>query len=77
LIGSFFIMLIYNDIKLSLIFGISVMLNFFIAGLFGALIPITLDRLKLDPATASSVFLTALTDGFGFFTFLGLSYLVF
>jgi magnesium transporter len=76
-IGAIFIMFIYNDVRLSLIFAASVMLNFFIAGLFGALIPITLDKFDLDPATASSVFLTALTDGFGFFTFLVMSYLVF
>jgi magnesium transporter len=75
-IGSFLIILIYDDIKLSAIFGASVMINFFIAGMFGALIPITLDHMEVDPATASSVFLTALTDGFGFFTFLGLSYLI-
>jgi magnesium transporter len=75
-IGAALIMLIYNDAKLSMIFAISVIFNFIVAGLFGTLIPITLDNLELDPATASSVFLTALTDCFGFFTFLGLSFLI-
>jgi magnesium transporter len=74
--GGILIMLIYSDIKLSLIFAASVILNFIVAGLFGSLIPITLDNFELDPATASSVFLTALTDCFGFFTFLGLSFLI-
>jgi magnesium transporter len=76
IIGATLIMCIYRDMNLSMIFAASVMINFFIAGLFGAVIPIMLDKLEVDPATASSVFLTALTDGFGFFTFLGLSYLI-
>ena len=76
IIGATLIMCIYRDVNLSMIFAASVMINFFIAGLFGAVIPIVLDKLEVDPATASSVFLTALTDGFGFFTFLGLSYLI-
>ena len=76
LIGSFFIFLIYDNPHLSLVFSIAVMINFFIAGLFGAVIPITLDKLKIDPATASSVFLNALTDGLGAFIFLGIAYLV-
>ena len=43
------------------------------AGSAGILIPLTLDRLKVDPAIASSVFVTMITDVVGFFAFLGLA----
>lgn len=45
--------------------------NMFLAGLFGALVPIVLNSLKLDPALGSSIFVTTATDVGGFFTFLG------
>jgi len=44
-----------------------------IAGLFGALIPLTLKWLGLDPALGSAVIGTTFTDVFGFFSFLGLA----
>lgn len=47
-----------------------------IAGLFGALIPIVLDRRGIDPAISSSIFLTTVTDCMGFFSFLGLATLI-
>jgi len=75
-LGSLVIFAIYRDMALSLIFAVSVLFTFIVAGLFGTLIPIILDSMDLDPATASSVFLTALTDSFSFFTFLGLCYLL-
>lgn len=46
------------------------------AGLFGALIPITLDQRGIDPAISSSIFLTTVTDCLGFFSFLGLATVV-
>ena len=48
-------------------------LYFFISGLFGSLIPLIFKALKLDPALASSIFLTAATDILGFLIFLGLA----
>ncbi|MDM7946132.1 MAG: magnesium transporter [Oceanibaculum nanhaiense] len=51
----------------------AMVINMLIAGLFGALIPITLERMKIDPAVASSVFLTTVTDVIGFFAFLALA----
>ncbi|MEQ1849829.1 MAG: magnesium transporter [Candidatus Peribacteraceae bacterium] len=59
-----------------LIFGVilpaAMVINLFVAGFFGALIPFLLKRLKIDPAVASSVFVTTTTDVVGFFAFLGL-----
>ena len=48
-------------------------INMFSAGLAGILIPIVLDKLKADPAIASGVFVTTVTDVVGFFAFLGLA----
>lgn len=51
----------------------ALLFNVLCAGFFGAVLPILLDRLGVDPAVASSVFLTTLTDVIGFFAFLGLA----
>lgn len=48
-------------------------INMIAAGSAGILIPLTLNRLKVDPAIASSVFVTTVTDVIGFFAFLGLA----
>ncbi len=57
--------------------GVVVMLamwgNIMVAGLAGAAIPLLLDRLGVDPAVASSVFVTTFTDIVGYFLFLGLA----
>ena len=47
--------------------------NIFVAGLAGVMVPLTLDRFDIDPAVASSVFVTMTTDVMGFFLFLGLA----
>ena len=51
----------------------AMIINLFVAGFFGALIPIYLDKAGKDPAVASTVFLTTVTDVVGFFAFLGLA----
>ncbi|MCC2646772.1 MAG: mgtE [Rickettsiaceae bacterium] len=72
-LGAIVVTILYQDISLGLIFVVAVFLNFCAAGFFGSAIPILFDRLNIDPAVASSVFLTALTDCIGFFTFLALA----
>ncbi|MCC7259634.1 MAG: magnesium transporter [Alphaproteobacteria bacterium] len=67
----------YGKIMLSLIFAAAIVINLTIAGLFGALIPVTLNRLKVDPAIASGIFLTTCTDAIGFLVFLGIATAVF
>jgi len=47
--------------------------NLLVAGLAGILVPVVLDRLRLDPALASGTFVTTVTDVMGFFAFLGLA----
>lgn len=61
---------------LGFILAVSMIVNLFVAGFFGALIPFMLKRLKIDPAIASTVFVTTTTDVCGFFVFLGLGSLL-
>jgi len=60
-------------IRLGWIIAAAMMINLFAAGLAGAMIPLTLQRLNIDPALASGTILTTVTDVVGFFSFLGLA----
>ena len=71
-ISAAIVQLWFNDFILSIIISISMVLNMIVAGLFGILIPITLKKFKVDPAIASSVFVTTITDVIGFLSFLGI-----
>lgn len=63
----------FADIWLGLVFGMAMMMVFVAAALAGALIPLILKRLSIDPALAGGVILTTVTDIVGFATFLGLA----
>lgn len=73
LIGGLILFVLYGDINICGIFLLAVTMNFILAGLCGGLIPISIDRMGLDPAIASGVLLTFLTDFLGFFIFLSLA----
>jgi len=59
--------------KLGLVIAAAMLINIVTAGLAGVAIPVTLDRLDQDPAVASSVFVTTITDSMGYFVFLALA----
>ncbi len=61
---------------LGLVIALAMIFNLLVAGLFGALIPLLLRRLDVDPAVGSTVLLTTATDVLGFFSFLGLASLI-
>lgn len=63
----------FGDLALSGVIASAMVVNMIVAGLAGALIPVLLDRFGADPAIASSVFVTTVTDVIGFFAFLGLA----
>src|SRR5687767_2958545 len=65
-----------GNIWLGAVIGVAMLINMFVAATAGTLIPLGLRALKVDPALASSVFITTLTDVFGFLSFLGLGTLV-
>jgi magnesium transporter len=58
---------------LGIIIGVAMVINLMAAALGGMLVPLALDRLKVDPAIASGAFVTTVTDVVGFFAFLGLA----
>ena len=62
----------FKEFNLSLLIGISMILNMIVAGLFGILVPVSLKKINIDPALASSVFVTTITDVIGFLSFLGI-----
>ena len=66
----------FQNLELGGVMGIAMVVNIIMAGLAGILIPIMLDKMKIDPALASSIFVTTVTDVVGFFAFLGLAALV-
>lgn len=78
--GIFFAVLIgvisafwFSNPSLGYIIGIAMVVNMLCAALAGILIPIFLEKIHIDPAIASSVFVTTVTDVVGFFAFLGLA----
>jgi magnesium transporter len=66
----------FHSIGLSLVIFIALTCNLLLAASAGVLIPVTLKRMGYDPALSSGIFLTAITDSMGFFTFLGLATLL-
>lgn len=63
----------FQDLGLSLVIFTALTANLLFAALAGVMVPVTLKRAGYDPALASSIFLTTVTDVMGFFTFLGLA----
>ena len=72
IITAVIVQLWFKEFNLSLLIAISMTLNMIVAGLFGILVPVSLKKLNIDPALASSVFVTTITDVIGFLSFLGI-----
>ncbi|PWR18028.1 magnesium transporter [Zavarzinia compransoris] len=66
----------FGDWELGLVLGCAMVINMMVAALVGVLVPIGLDRVGVDPAIASGVFVTTVTDVVGFLAFLGLATLL-
>lgn len=63
----------FGNWQLGLVIGMAMIINMIAAGLAGILLPLLLDKLGVDPAIASAVFVTTVTDVVGFFAFLGIA----
>jgi magnesium transporter len=63
----------FGEVGLSVVFGAGIILTVVVAALAGVTVPMLLDRIGVDPAVASSVFVLTVTDVFGFLAFLGLA----
>ncbi|NPA66171.1 MAG: magnesium transporter [Epsilonproteobacteria bacterium] len=66
----------FNMPLLGVVIGLSMIINLLMAGFFGAVIPLFLKKINVDPAIGSSVVLTTVTDVMGFFSFLGLAKMI-
>jgi len=73
LITGVIVLLWFKELNLAILIGISMILNMIVAGLFGILVPVSLKKFNIDPAIASSVFVTTITDVIGFLSFLGVA----
>ena len=73
LIMALVVFLWFGTEQLGLVIGAAMIVNMLAAALAGIFIPLVLDRLGFDPAVASTVFVTTVTDVVGFFSFLGLA----
>ena len=67
------IALVWYGPMIGIVIGLAMIINLVVAGLSGALIPLGLEKLGVDPAVSSAVFLTTITDVIGFLAFLGLA----
>jgi magnesium transporter len=65
--------LVFGDPMLGAVIAAAMVINVLVAGLAGVLVPVALERMNQDPAVASSVFVTMITDSIGFLAFLGLA----
>ena len=65
--------MIYQNVYLGIIILLAMVGNLIVSGIFGLLVPLVLQKLKVDPALSSSIFLTTATDVLGFFIFLSLA----
>jgi magnesium transporter len=68
-----FAFLIYHDWQLGVVMSAAMLLNLLLAAMMGVAIPLLMEKLGRDPASGSSVLITAITDSGGFFIFLGLA----
>ena len=68
--------LVLGNVMVGVVLGLAMVVNMFVAALAGTLVPLGLRAANVDPALASSVFITTMTDMFGFLAFLGLATLL-
>ena len=65
--------LVLGSVPLGAVIAAAMLINIIVAGFAGVMVPLTLERAGADPAVASSVFVTMVTDSMGFLAFLGLA----
>lgn len=77
--GLIVVLVIYlldGDLYVGIVLGLAMIVNLFIAGTFGTLVPVVMKKLGKDPASSATIFITTATDIFGFLTFLGLATII-
>ncbi len=70
------IILFNRNLKIAIVLGLAMIVNLFVAGLFGTLVPLFMKKIGKDPATSATIFITTATDVLGFLVFLGLATMI-
>lgn len=70
------VIIMNRDFRIAIVLALAMVVNLLVAGFFGTMIPLIMQRLRKDPATSATVFITTATDVLGFMTFLGLGKLI-
>jgi magnesium transporter len=65
-----------HDLKIAIILASAMIINLVVAAIFGTLVPLIMSKLKKDPASSATIFITTATDVLGFLAFLGLATLI-
>jgi magnesium transporter len=73
IVAALIVWAVRGNFLLGAVLGMAMIINMFVAAAAGTLVPLGLRAANIDPALASSVFITTMTDVFGFFSFLGLA----
>ena len=70
---AFVVLVKDRDPKIALILALAMVINLVVAAIFGTLVPLIMSKLKKDPASSATIFITTATDVLGFLAFLGLA----
>jgi len=65
-----------NDWKIAMILAMAMIINLLVAAIFGTMVPLVMSKLKKDPASSATIFITTATDVLGFLAFLGLATII-
>jgi magnesium transporter len=76
IIVALVVIVLNHDYKIALVLALAMVVNMLVAGFFGTMIPLVMTKLRKDPATSATVFITTATDVLGFLTFLSLGKLI-
>lgn len=75
-IVAFVVLVKDHDALIALVLALAMVINLIVAAIFGTLVPLIMAKLKKDPASSATVFITTATDVLGFLAFLGLATLI-
>ncbi len=73
---AFIVMIKDHDVKIAIILALAMVINMIVAATFGTLVPLIMAKLRKDPATSATIFITTATDVLGFLAFLGLATII-
>lgn len=73
---AFVVLVKDHDVKIAIILALAMVINMIVAATFGTLVPLIMAKLRKDPATSATIFITTATDVLGFLAFLGLATII-